>query len=264
MGAATAAAMAGRGRRLLLADRDLDAVAKIADEIGAEAIQCDLSDPDSIMRLAAEVGRLGSLVVTAGVSGPPGEVTLTINLLGYARLLEALDAAIGEGSAIVLFASMVELFPAAPEVVTVLDEPLAPDFFDRLRGVGVDPTDPGMGYVYSKVGVVRLVRTRAHRYWQRGARIVSISPGVIDTPLLGLTIDTPVVQQMKSVVRRFGQPDEVGRVAAFFASDSASYVTGINVSVDGGYQTMVSEDPALAQANHAAREATAQEQEAGR
>lgn len=244
MGAAAARALSG-GRRMLLVDRDFDAVSRLAAEIGGEPVACDIADPASIAALAQRIERLGSLIGTAGVSGPPGAITLTINLIGYARLLEALDGAIGEGTAINLFASMVELAPVSPEVTSILESPLDDDFFDKLRAADVDPDDPGMGYVLSKVGIVRLVRTKARAYWDRGARITSISPGVIDTPLLDLTKDTPVVQQMKSIVHRFGDPAEVGRVAAFLVSEDASYVTGINVNVDGGYQTFVGETLSL-------------------
>lgn len=246
MGAAAARALKG-ARPMLLVDRDEAGVRKIAEEIGGEAVVCDITDPASVADLAARITSIGSMIVTAGVSGPPGEVTIGINLIGVASLLQALDHAVGEGTAVVLFATMTDLVPLPSEIVSILDEPLDVSLFDRLRQAGMDPNDPGMGYQLSKVGVVRLVRNNAFSWWQRGARIVSVSPGVIDTPLLAKTAHLPVVQEMKRIVRRFGHADEVGRVAAFLASDAASYVNGINVTVDGGYVTSVQENAAIQQ-----------------
>lgn len=257
MGAAVARAIRSK-HRLLLVDRDEASVRRIAEELDADYFVCDLADSNSIAELAASIDRVGSLVGAAGVSGPPGETTLTINLLGYARLLNALDSAICEGSAINLFASMVELAPMPPEMNEVLRNPLAENFFEKIRALGMDPTDSGTGYVLSKVGIVLMVRSRAFQYWQRGARITSISPGVIDTPLLALTKDTPVVQQMKKVVQRFGDPTEVAKVAAFLVSEGSSYITGINVNVDGGYQTFVAENPDIQEALERTREETQQ------
>ncbi|MCF1592281.1 SDR family oxidoreductase [Streptomyces muensis] len=244
MGAASAAALKG-SRRLLLVDRDEEAVQRVADEVGGEAVVCDLTDSAAIDELSARIGKLGSMIVTAGVSGAPGEVTIAINLVGVARLLHAVEPAVGEGTAVVLFASMTDLMQLSPEIVSVLDEPLHPDLIARLRAAGADPSDPGQGYVLSKTGIVRLVRNNAFDWWHRGARIVSVSPGVIDTPMLAQTSHLPVVQQMKKTVRRFGRPEEVGQVAAFLASDKASYVTGVNLNVDAGYVTATQERTAL-------------------
>ncbi len=66
--------------------------------------------------------------------------------------------------------------PTPPEVLAVLDDPLSPDLPGRLRTVSIELSNPGLGYMWSKFGVVRLARRTAPLWQQRGARIVSLSP----------------------------------------------------------------------------------------
>lgn len=249
MGAAAARLLKGE-RRLLVVDRSFEAAAAVAGPLGAEAVACDISDPVALAELAAQVPRVGSMIVTAGINQGPGRRILEVNLIGLARLLEAFDASIGEGSAVALFSSMVDLFPATPEVVSVLSEPLRPDFFERLDAAGGVIEPAGAAYVLSKIGVVRLVRANAQRLWQRGARIVSVTPGVIDTPMMASSKGNEGMEQMTASVGRLGHPEEVAAVAAFLVSDGASFVNGINVNVDGGLVVMTQEaTPATAARN---------------
>jgi len=245
MGEAVAHAIMG-DRRLLVADQRGAAAERVAAALGgsAEAVECDVTDPGACARLAAGVGRLGRLVVTAGLSPTMagGERIVAVNLVGAAQLLAAFDSALAHGSAAVVFASIAGHGQTVPtEVAAALDDPLSPDLPGRLRAAGVEPSDPGTAYGLSKLGVIRLVRRTAPAWWRRGARILSLSPGIIDTPMGEQELaQQPVMRSMIDLVGRMGTPEEVAAVAAFLVSDAASFMTGCDVLVDGGFLAMAS------------------------
>lgn len=247
MGEAVARALGQRGD-LLLADRSGEAVEMVAESIGshARAVACDVTSPADLEALAALVDRLDGLVITAGLSPSmgSGRRILEVNLLGMAALLAALDGAVQERTAAVCFASIAgHGADHPPEVVEVLYDPMAVDFFERLTNVGIDLADPGRAYSLSKQGVIRLARRLAGVWGPRGARIVSLSPGVIDTPMGQLEFENqPVMRDMvaRSSLGRAGRPEEVAAVAAFLCSPAASYVTGCDVLVDGGFRAALS------------------------
>jgi NAD(P)-dependent dehydrogenase (short-subunit alcohol dehydrogenase family) len=240
MGAAVAARLAG-DRRLLLADRDVDAAARVAEHLPGEVevVACDITDDEAVRAVAAATGALGGLVLTAGLSPTmaDGARVVDVNLLGTFRVVTAFEAVLQPGSAAVCFASMAaHLVPSDPAVDAILDHPEAPDLLDRLAELGL--TDhSGIAYAVSKRGVIRLVERHAATWGAKGARIVSVSPGVIDTPM-GRAEDaaTPEMAEMvrTSALAREGTAAELATVAAFLVSDQASFLTGTDVLVDGG------------------------------
>jgi NAD(P)-dependent dehydrogenase (short-subunit alcohol dehydrogenase family) len=96
---------------------------------------------------------------------------------------------------------------------------------------------PEMAYPISKRAVIRLVAHEAAAFGERGTRIVSISPGLIDTAMT--RAEQTASEQMKSLLARtplgrLGTADEIASVAIFLCSKDASYVTGCDIRVDGG------------------------------
>jgi NAD(P)-dependent dehydrogenase (short-subunit alcohol dehydrogenase family) len=92
--------------------------------------------------------------------------------------------------------------------------------------------------------VHRLVRSKAAAWGARGARIVSVSPGINDTPMnRALEADQPIMQQIiaSSPLGRRGTPDEIAAVVAFVTSDEASLLTGCDVLADGGMVSVLPE-----------------------
>ena len=144
-------------------------------------------------------------------------------------------------TAVVCFASVAALLALdqgdlPPDAV--LDDPLADGFLDNIReAVGPEIEDPGMAYTWSKRGVHRLVRREAVRFGQVGARICSVTPGMIDTPMgrqEAEARDTSAMLVDMSPLHREGLAEEVAAGAVFLLSDEASFISGIDLPVDGG------------------------------
>ena len=247
MGRAVAELFAGQSR-LVLADRNAEAVAAVAAELPAgpdgapvEALECDVTDPAAVGRVAAAAGPFRSLVVTAGLSPTmaPAARIYDVNLRGTALVLEHFAPLASTGSAAVCFASTAGHLMDCSPYWPVLDEPLSDRLLDRLREVGGDTVDdPAMAYMLSKAGVMRLVRRSAMAWGHRGARLVSVSPGIIDTPMGQQEMAAQAVMSdmvAATPLQRQGAAREVARVAHFLCSDDASFVSGCDLLVDGGW-----------------------------
>jgi NAD(P)-dependent dehydrogenase (short-subunit alcohol dehydrogenase family) len=248
MGIEVAKLLAPRGP-LLLVDRDADGVERLAAELGTDvaAAECDITDPaqiDAVVGQIRDAGGLDALVVTAGLAGAmaPGRVIYEVNLRGMERVLRGVDPLVGAGTVGVLFASVSgHRIPERAELMAVIEDPLADDFFDALVAQGIDPDDAQLAYSVSKRGVMRLARGRAASWGARGARILSLSPGSTQTEMsMKQQAATPQQAQFiaSSPLGRRGRPEEIAAVAAFLTSAAASFRTGSDVHGDGGIATM--------------------------
>jgi NAD(P)-dependent dehydrogenase (short-subunit alcohol dehydrogenase family) len=253
MGAACADRMKDMVDVLVLVDLNEASLGVRAEDLVAtrpraavETVILDVQDPVGLMQLAARADQLGALRAVAHAAGVSPTMAdwrkvLTVDLVGTALLVEALRPLATDGTAIVCFAS-ISASLALPDIDqpadAVLDEPLHPDFLDRIReAVGPEVEDPGMAYTWAKRGVHRLVRREAGAFGRVGARICSVTPGIIDTPMGRQEADTHDVMAMlvkASALGREGQPEEVAAGVAFLLADEARYVTGIDLTIDGG------------------------------
>ena len=240
MGAAVARQLAPRGR-LLLADQNPAAAEATAAELGGDVqtLGCDITDQAQVDALFAEVDELGALVSTAGVSGSmaPGPRIIEVNLMGTARVLRAAEPRLRSGSVAVCVASQSGyMVPENRELFELLEDPLADGFLEKL-GKFFDLDQPGLAYQVSKRGVHRLVRRTAASWGARGARIMSVSPGINDTPMnRSDEAKHPIMLDIikNSPLGRRGTPEEIANVIAFITSDKASLLTGSDVLADGG------------------------------
>ena len=246
MGSATARQLAAAGWPLLLCDLDqgrLDAVAKPLRATGhqVETLALDIALPDFPDQLLDCLGEraVGALVHTAGLSPLMAEPEriLRVNLDATIRLVDAVRPRMAQGGAAVLFASMVGHMPVSLEADDAFTDPLPEEGVAALLRYA--PSSE-IAYTLSKKGVLALVRRQAKAFGERKARIVSISPGMIDTNMTrGQFAISEVAQSMleRAAIPRMGLAEEQASVAAFLCSPGASYVTGCDIRVDGGALT---------------------------
>jgi NAD(P)-dependent dehydrogenase (short-subunit alcohol dehydrogenase family) len=240
----------GLTQRLLLADVDatrLEQARKRLGEDGLDAVceTVDVSDAASVRALAeraAALGELGSLVHTAGLSPTMdnGARIWSVNLVGTAHVMESFRPLCRAGSAAVLIASQAGHFArdgATPELEALLDDPLAPDLIERVEALDAGLLEPGAAYGATKYGVIRMAVREAVRWGAEKGRVVSLSPGIIDTgmgkqeyaaqPMMAVMVD-------KTPLGRMGEAHEIASVVAFLCSEEASFVTSTDLLVDGG------------------------------
>jgi NAD(P)-dependent dehydrogenase (short-subunit alcohol dehydrogenase family) len=250
MGLATAK-IVGRDHALVLCDVRQDrltAAAATLEGVGitATVVNCDVTDRQAVADLlttANNLGRVASVIHTAGVSPSmgPAEYVLRTNAVGTINVDEAFYATAGQGSAIVNVASMsAYMLPA--EVIPAQHFPLALQdsdaFMDAMMtACEIAPQDArsGLAYALSKSFVKWYSQSQAERFSARGLRIVSVSPGSVDTEMGRLEEQAGAGAMVaNAAVPRWGKPEEMAELLAFCASDKAGYLTGTDILNDGG------------------------------
>jgi NAD(P)-dependent dehydrogenase (short-subunit alcohol dehydrogenase family) len=250
MGLATAK-IVGRDHTVVLCDVRQDRLAAAATTLAdlgvtAAALHCDVTDRQAVADLletADDLGTLASVIHTAGVSPSMGaaDYVMRTNAIGTLNVDEVFFATAPEGAVIVNVASMAaHLLPA--EIVPTQQFPLAlhdgDAFMDAMMtACELAPEDarPGLAYALSKTFVKWYSQSQAERFNARSLRIVSVSPGSIDTEMGRLEEQAGAGAMVaNAAVPRWGKPEEMGELLAFCASDKAGYLTGTDILNDGG------------------------------
>ncbi|MGW9314130.1 SDR family oxidoreductase [Streptomyces albidoflavus] len=240
----------GPGNRLLLADFDEATLAAVAERLrgqGHEVVTqaVDVSSASSVTALAEAAAGLGpvtQVVHTAGLSpvqASPAAV-LRVDLLGTALVVEEFGHVVAPGGAGVVIASMAGHMLRTP-LTTEQESALAHTPAEELlRLPFADPEALGQGaYGLAKYGNRLRVQAASAAWGARGARINSVSPGVIATPMGQQELDGVSGRTMRAMVAasgtgRLGTPEDIAEAAAFLLGPGASFITGNDLLVDGG------------------------------
>jgi 3-oxoacyl-[acyl-carrier protein] reductase len=228
IGRAIVGAFATKGILSIIADIDLEAAEKAAEEIrrsGAEAvaIKVDLSHTDEIVQLVAATiaryGRLDILVNNAGIlSNTP------YDQIGEAEWDSVLDINLKA----VLFATREALKPMIAQgwgrIISISS------LAGRSGGISVGPA-----YVASKAAVIGLTRHLARKVARNGVTVNAVAPGTTETDIIkGFSAEEMVTINNSIPVGRLGKPEEIAETVAFLASDSAAFITGAVIDINGG------------------------------
>ncbi len=220
-------ALKAAGAKVVVGEINAETGEQAAEELGGDFVQLDVTDPESVKNMVSTVldrlGRIDVLVNNAGVvhNIPSEEVpddewrnVMSVNLDGvFWCCREVGKTMLENGSgAIVNIASM--------------------------SGVISNHPQPQSAYNSSKAAVIMLTKSLAGEWAQRGVRVNAVSPGYIRTPLteLGMSKEEWSSVWLESTpLGRLAEPNEIAPAVVFLASDAASYTTGTNFLVDGGY-----------------------------
>jgi NAD(P)-dependent dehydrogenase (short-subunit alcohol dehydrogenase family) len=239
----------GNGRTVVLADVRAEPLERSVEVLRAEGyaaagVVTDVSDSKSVAALAEEAvgrGRLAAIAHTAGVSAATATVEqiMSVDLLGTAHLIDAFAPMATPGTSMVAIASMaghVASLSRADELALATaptDELLSLPVVSGFSGPGV------AAYILAKRANQVRVQAAAPAWNQRGARINTVSPGVIATAMMKAEQESESGEHMMGMLEacgagRTGTPAEIAAVVAFLTGPESHYITGTDILIDGG------------------------------
>jgi len=242
--------------RVILVDLDgakaeATAAALCAEGFDALGLSCDITAPGDVAHIAAIVEQRGDfrvLVQVAGLSPSLGDFTtlMRVNLMGAAMMAEAVLPLATPGTVAIFIASLAAHTSTPDHVVTqIVKDASAPDIAEKLKAhLGTNAT-PAMAYVHSKQGLLLYARRHAAAWGERGARIVTLSPGMIATPQGALEFQNSLGKRRMfeaTPLKRECSMQEIADAVEFLASDKASFITGTDLLVDGGISAALKQE----------------------
>ncbi|WP_454043675.1 SDR family oxidoreductase [Cellulosimicrobium sp. Marseille-Q8652] len=239
------------GRTVLVADVDDDNAAAAARNLEGAGYRVttghvDVSDGASVSALAEQAAALGAVsrvIHTAGLSPAQAspQAIIAVDLVGTAHVLEAFGRVVAPGGSGIVIASQAgHMIPPLPaDQNEALSRTPAGDLTD-LPMLQADAV-PSSGFAYALAKRANVLRVQASSvgWGDRSARLNSLSPGIIMTPLALDEFNGPAGEAYQEMVRtsaagRVGSPDEVAAAAAFLLGPDGAFVTGTDLLIDGG------------------------------
>jgi NAD(P)-dependent dehydrogenase (short-subunit alcohol dehydrogenase family) len=241
----------GYGKKIIVGDKNIEnanIIAKTMNDAGfdVEAYECDISSRESILNLiqvAKDNGEIVHFINAAGVSPSqaPIETILKVDLYGTAVLLEEVGKVIKEGGTGVTISS--QSGKRMPQLTAKEDEQLATTPTEELLQLDIlqpeNIRDTLHAYQMAKRCNEKRVMAESVKWGKRGARINSISPGIIVTPLAIDEFNGPRGDFYKNMFAkcpagRPGTADEVANVAELVMNEKGAFITGSDFLIDGG------------------------------
>jgi NAD(P)-dependent dehydrogenase (short-subunit alcohol dehydrogenase family) len=241
----------GAGRTIVLADRSEPVLAAATDALEAgghvvSARHVDVSSRESVRALAqaaAGIGAVVNVVNTAGLSplkAPPAQI-LAVDLVGTALVFEEFGAVIAPGGAGLVISSMAGHMPPPLDLETARLLGQTPPGELLALPVLSEQAVPNSGaaYAISKQAGQARVQAAAVSWGERGARVNSLSPGIVLTPRRREDMSGPGAEGYQKMITtcaagRVGTVDEIAAAAAFLLGPDAAFITGTDLLIDGG------------------------------
>ncbi|MEV6348297.1 SDR family oxidoreductase [Actinoplanes sp. NPDC051851] len=240
----------GSGRTVILADAFAEPLDRAVSTLNAEGYAAkghvtDVSDAQAVTGLAeaaAAEGRIVAVVHTAGVSAATATVEkiMQVDLAGTAHVIDAFEQVATRGTALVCIASMAGHYAALQHVD---ERALATAPTAELLTLDVVTSakdkEPVAAYIIAKRANQIRVQAAALAWNRRGARINTVSPGVIATAMAKSEAESASGEHMMAMLDacgagRTGTPQEIADVVAFLTGPESQYITGTDVLIDGG------------------------------
>lgn len=241
----------GFGKKIVVGDKKLEnakVIAKVMNKAGFDVVpvETDISSRESILNLITEgqkYGEITALINSAGVSPSqaPIEVILKVDLYGTAVLLEEVGKVIAPGGVGVTISS--QSGHRMPQLGIEIDEQLATTPTEELLSLEIlqpkNIKDTLHAYQIAKRCNEKRVMFESIRWGEKNARINSISPGIIVTPLAIDEFNGPRGDFYKNMfakcpARRPGTADEIANVAELLMMPQGAFITGADFLIDGG------------------------------
>ena len=236
-----------RDYKLVVTDYSQEIVDKLVVELRGEGIDAlgfaaDITNRESVeelKNLALRQGNFKAVIHTAGVSGATKnlEQIFNINLRATDIVIDTFHDISRKDSVVVLIASMMgHAIPPNPAYDEALRKPNKKGAFSIVEPFVENNSD--MMYNFTKRGVLLLCEDNVMRFGNMGARIVTISPGVVFSPMVKQAwSDHPEsmeAQRRMTPAGRYGVPEDIAEVAKFLICDCSEFITGTDIKVDGG------------------------------